>query len=117
MATETEQGLSGHLRGVTVTTLACLAGVVAALVSGVVFGTTVEAAENIERPPPEDVFAHVYEGMPARLEAQIDYLQRLRDPRVPGDPRTPGRSPALRGRGVEPRQEQCHENDETGEQR
>ena len=47
MATETEQGLSGHLRGVTVTTFACLAGVIAALVSGVVFGTTVEAAENI----------------------------------------------------------------------
>jgi uncharacterized membrane protein len=47
MATETEQGLSGHLRGVTVTTLACLAGVVAALVSGVVLGTTAAAAENI----------------------------------------------------------------------
>jgi uncharacterized membrane protein len=47
MATETEQGLSGHLRGVTVTTIACLAGVIAALVSGVVFGTTTEAAENI----------------------------------------------------------------------
>lgn len=47
MATETEQGLSGHLRGVTVTTLACLAGVIAALVSGVVLGTTAEAAENI----------------------------------------------------------------------
>jgi hypothetical protein len=47
MATETEQGLSGHLRGVTVTTLACLAGVIAALVSGVVLGTTVAASENI----------------------------------------------------------------------
>jgi uncharacterized membrane protein len=47
MATETEQGLSGHLRGVTVTTLACLAGVIAALVSGVVLGTTAEAAQNI----------------------------------------------------------------------
>ncbi|MFC5365733.1 hypothetical protein [Salinirubrum litoreum] len=46
MATETEQGLSGHLRGVTVTTLACLAGVIAALVSGVVLGTTAEAAQS-----------------------------------------------------------------------
>jgi hypothetical protein len=46
MATETEQGLSGHLRGVTVTTLACLAGVIAALVSGVVLGTTADAAQN-----------------------------------------------------------------------
>jgi F0F1-type ATP synthase membrane subunit c/vacuolar-type H+-ATPase subunit K len=46
MATETQTGLSGHVRGVTVTTLACLAGVVAALASGVVVGTSVEAASN-----------------------------------------------------------------------
>jgi uncharacterized membrane protein len=46
MATETKTGLSGHLRGVTVTTLACLAGVAAALVSGVYVGTTPEAAAN-----------------------------------------------------------------------
>jgi hypothetical protein len=32
------------MRGVTVTTLSCLAGVVAAIISGVVVGTTVEAA-------------------------------------------------------------------------
>jgi hypothetical protein len=39
MATDTTTGLSDHLRGVTVTTAACLAGVVAALVSATVFGT------------------------------------------------------------------------------
>ena len=46
MATETRSGLSGHMRGVTVTTLACLAGVAAAVVSGVVVGTTVDAATS-----------------------------------------------------------------------
>jgi hypothetical protein len=46
MATETKTGLSGHMRGVTVTTLACLAGVAAALVSGVYLGTSPEAAAN-----------------------------------------------------------------------
>ena len=44
MATDTTTGLSDHMRGVTVTTGACLAGVVAALVSAVVVGTTPEAA-------------------------------------------------------------------------
>ena len=37
MATESSRGLSDHVRGVTVTTLACLAGVVAAVVSTIVF--------------------------------------------------------------------------------
>ena len=46
MATETATGLSGHLRGVTVTTLACLAGVVAGVVSGVLVGTGAEAATD-----------------------------------------------------------------------
>ena len=46
MATETQTELSGHLRGVTVTTLACLAGIAAAVLSGVLVGTTVEAATN-----------------------------------------------------------------------
>ena len=32
MATESQDGLSDHLRGVTVTTLACLAGVIALIV-------------------------------------------------------------------------------------
>ena len=44
MATETTRGLSDHVRGVTVTTLACLSGVVAALVSASVVGTTPDAA-------------------------------------------------------------------------
>ena len=47
MATETKTGLSGHVRGVTVTTLACLAGVVAAIASGAVLGTTEAAATNL----------------------------------------------------------------------
>jgi hypothetical protein len=46
MATETQAGLSDHLRGVTVTTLACLAGVIAALASGLVAGTTEAAATD-----------------------------------------------------------------------
>ena len=42
MATDTATGLSDHMRGVTVTTVSCLAGVIAALVSTVVF--TADAA-------------------------------------------------------------------------
>jgi hypothetical protein len=44
--TQTEAGLSDHVRGVTVTTLACLGGVAAALAAGVVVGTGVEAASD-----------------------------------------------------------------------
>jgi len=46
MATESQGGLSDHLRGVTVTTLACLAGVVAALLSARVVGTGVADAAS-----------------------------------------------------------------------
>ncbi|ELZ87548.1 hypothetical protein C453_04319 [Haloferax elongans ATCC BAA-1513] len=46
MATETQTGLPSHLRGVTVTTFACLAGIAAAVLSGVLVGTSVEAATN-----------------------------------------------------------------------
>jgi len=46
MATETQTGLTGHVRGVTVTTLACLGGLVAAVVAGVVVGTGPEAASD-----------------------------------------------------------------------
>ncbi len=44
MATETTAGLSDHMRGVTVTTVACLAGILAAVVSAYFVGTTPEAA-------------------------------------------------------------------------
>ena len=47
MATETQTGLSGHVRGVTVTTLSTLAGVAAAFASGVVVGTDPTAATDI----------------------------------------------------------------------
>ncbi|MGQ4554508.1 EMC6-like membrane protein [Halobellus sp. GM3] len=46
MATETQSGLSDHLRGVTVTTIACLAGVVAALASARFVGTAVADAAS-----------------------------------------------------------------------
>ncbi|WP_299335178.1 hypothetical protein [Haloplanus sp.] len=46
MATETQTGLSGHVRGVTVTTLACLAGVGASVAAAVVVGTSPEAASD-----------------------------------------------------------------------
>ncbi|MFW6382972.1 MAG: hypothetical protein ACOCZD_02925 [Haloferacaceae archaeon] len=48
MATETASGLSDHLRGVTVTTVACLAGIAAALVSASLpfLGVGVDAATN-----------------------------------------------------------------------
>ncbi|MFB6079817.1 MAG: hypothetical protein ABEJ81_02270 [Haloferacaceae archaeon] len=47
MATETKPGLSDHLRGVTVTTAACLAGTLAALTSAVIAGTSEAAATDI----------------------------------------------------------------------
>jgi hypothetical protein len=48
MATESASGFSDHMRGVTVTTIACLAGILAAVASAVVVGTTPEAAGNIQ---------------------------------------------------------------------
>ena len=47
MATETQTGLTGHVRGVTVTTLACLGGLAAAVAAGVVVGTAPEAASDV----------------------------------------------------------------------
>lgn len=46
MATETSRGLSDHVRGVTVTTLASLAGIAAAFVSAAVVGTDAAAATD-----------------------------------------------------------------------
>jgi hypothetical protein len=48
MATETASGLSDHLRGVTVTTLATLGGIVAAVASAALFGTGTAAASSRE---------------------------------------------------------------------
>ena len=48
MATESASGLSDHMRGVTVTTSACLGGILAGLASAVVVGTTPEAAADIQ---------------------------------------------------------------------
>lgn len=47
MATETQTGLTDHLRGVTVTTLACLAGTAAAVAAGVVIGAGPEVANDV----------------------------------------------------------------------
>jgi hypothetical protein len=46
MATETQSGLTGHVRGVTVTTLACLAGIAAAVAASAVVGTGSGAAND-----------------------------------------------------------------------
>ena len=46
MATETSSRFSDHTRGVTVTTIACLAGIVSAIAAAYLFGTTPDAAQN-----------------------------------------------------------------------
>ena len=47
MSTETSTGLTGHMRGVTVTTIACLAGIAAGLGSGMIVGTDAAAAASM----------------------------------------------------------------------
>jgi len=46
MATETQTGLSGHMRGVVVTTLTGVAGVLGGVASGYLVGTSPESATD-----------------------------------------------------------------------